>query len=220
MHFLEAQAEIEKDKRFDARRTDDGFLHDLMHEQLKAYEESGKQRYVFLSGVKHNILKAGVITFTLDEIESSLNDLIAMADITATSEWSIEETTCSLVYSLWDSSHWSISSIDFNFDILASNFGFSRPRYIRNPFSPPCECSDGIIPAKRSQQVILDTASKMLFGKPFYEELVRVFSGPENVSVIGHPVHYLFQTNDTEQTENSQSKFHNREQPEFIRGNR
>lgn len=79
-------------------------------------------------------------------------------------------------------------------DIVLENFGLDRLIY---DYSGGIDFNENII-SINEKKFIYEDAKRFLLSDTFIPELNRIYANNKNVSAIGHPVHYIIETDDNE----------------------
>lgn len=174
-----------RDKKAEATR-EISFKSDLFNENLK------KKSYFFVASISDTIVTLGALCSDSTNISKNFSSFITSLNI-ETTDSTFEEVSLSTLLSLLRSANRN-SYID-NEDFILEQFELDLLN--NSSFGARYYFGENMLEKGSKSQVYEDT-KKFLASETIIPELDRIYAKPSSKKTIGHPVHYLLQTDDLE----------------------
>lgn len=143
--------------------------------------------FYFVADLTNELLTLGIITDDETLVEQKSTHFLKYLEYQV-DNFTLEEVTINTIESLLDCAN-NMDFIDDNCDIL-EKFGFNAIRRTRH-----LTFGENLIES-RTKKAIYGHAKKHLLNQTFIPELDRIFAIAPSKHIYGHPVHYMFQTDD------------------------
>ena len=160
------------------------------------YQSQQRKIFIFVVGMKGKKILLGAISREKNLLYDILPELYDEIEIKVVSQ-KIRETTLKAIVSLLITSDRNNFIVDVD-DILEMFLLIELiNRYRRN-----IRYREYILNGDRNKAELLEESKKMLCEETLYPEINRIFEGAVSDDIMGHPVHYIIQTEDANIREN------------------
>lgn len=173
----------------DSRRVQKANARRILVKSEAFHQRSCRSSFYFISDCSDGVLSVGVITDRSDRLEKTLRDYLSYIDFEL-NDVTVTEITLYGIQNLLRSANCQDYIADE--DEIMEKFGLDR---IIGRHGRGIEYGENLI-EERSRDEVFSNAQKFLLNNSFLPELNRIYEGRKPMRAYGHPVHYIFQTDD------------------------
>jgi hypothetical protein len=193
MLFFKIEAQMKNMSEYQNGKKQEKYASELQPKLLDFHQKHADGWLVYISSMRGTLLTMGAIMHKPESLEEAVQDFLAAANIEC-EIIDIGEITLQVTESLLDSSDRNKYIKDDR--VIYRLFGLED---IVN--RPQLKFKEILLPASAKKRELIKKANQMLCSERIKEELVRIYQ-PAVHSALGHPVHYLIQSENTEVSEN------------------
>ena len=170
----------------------------VMHERIRKISLSSDTfnqklqyaAYFFVAGASEDTITIGVISKDPQHIQKQLEGYMKSVGI-GVKDARLEEITFSAMRNMLQRANQRDYIPDD--DEVLEQFGLDKLEY---RYSRGCRFDEGLIESC-SKKKIFAAAEQLLSNETLKPELERIYAGKAKANAIGHPVHYMIQTDDS-----------------------